>query len=89
MPIYVYKCCDQEWESFHRIEDRDAESCPVCGKTAERVFRGARVAVFKPDYYEHIRPDKVLYIESKRQLKEECKRASEEFGIERMAESLL
>ena len=90
MPLYTYAHCGERWEAFHMIAERDTELCPACGEKAARPFLPSKnISTFPAMWYEHIRPDKSVFITSKQQLKEECKKASREFGIEVMAESLL
>ena len=73
MPRYDYQCekCGRKWESFHSIDERDNEKC--CGKEATRLITMGAVDIWKPMWYNDI-CEEPIYIESKRQLKEECKK---------------
>lgn len=73
---YEYYCenCGKEFDEVRTMEERnDPIDCLVCGSSdTHRTFRsGCNVFVFEPMWYEHIAEDPI-YIESKRQLKEEC-----------------
>ena len=73
MPRYDYECreCGKKWEAFHSINDRRDERC--CGKEASLVIGASVVQVFKPMWYADI-CETPIYVESKRQLKNECKK---------------
>lgn len=76
MPRYDVVCewCGKETEVWVRIDERDNIACPACGRPARRraVYRFA-AHIWKPQWFEHI-DTKPIYIESKKQLREECKK---------------
>jgi len=75
MPVYAYKCnyCKTIVELFRAIRERNCISICDCGKDRERILTTASVEVWKPQWFEHIDINPI-YIESKSQLKEECKK---------------
>ena len=74
MPTYLYKCniCKREYEAFHLIKTRHAETC--CGKQAEILVSPVAIHIFKP-FISHELNEGAPLIESKRQYKEELKKA--------------
>lgn len=42
MPIYQYECeeCQQEFEEFKTIDDRETTKCPVCDGEAKLIPSG-------------------------------------------------
>ena len=87
MPRYDYSCyaCGVEFEANVPVEQRDSVSCPRCGATqsvARRTVYPFAAHIWKPQWFEHI-DTKPIWIESKRQLKEECeKRGLIPIGLE-------
>lgn len=37
MPLYEYKCgpCEDEWETYHKVDNRSEEYCMTCTEKAE------------------------------------------------------
>jgi len=75
MPYYDYECeCGRKFDEFKRIDERHFAKCPSCGKKARMVFTGTnQVSIFTPAWFHDI-CEESMYITSKRQLKEECKK---------------
>jgi len=73
MPTYDYECdkCGRKFEEVRMIAERDSVSC--CGQKAIRLITIGSVITFKPMVYTDICETPIL-IESKKQLKEECKK---------------
>ena len=75
MPRYGYRCeeCKNGWDEFKSMEENNDTNCPKCGKKAVRDYSKSttRFFPFKPMWYTDI-CEKPLWIESKKQLKEEC-----------------
>ena len=74
MPTYDYKCqrCGKVFEAFNTMASFKGQRCECGGKCEVFFGRGGAAAhVFKPMWYHDI-CEKSLWIESKRQLKEEC-----------------
>lgn len=82
MPLYDYQCeaCSHEFEAFNSMANRRRQRCEKCDGRAVIVIRAAAVHLFQPDWYEDI-THKPLWIETKRQLREECKK----HGVEAVA----
>ena len=74
MPVYDYRCgnCGAEWNHYKTIADRKTCYCK-CGAIGNIVPSTPSVVLFKPRWHPHI-TSKPLYIESKKQLKEECRK---------------
>ena len=74
---YAYYCgnCENEWENFHTIEDRQNEWCGKCGYQAHiDMSKYTRaIHVFKPFISQEMSETDVT-ITSKRQYKEELKK---------------
>jgi len=76
MPLYDYKCpsCSNEEEAVERIDDRNNHNCS-CGVKMTIQIKPANL---RPDFpagmWENFSEDGPIYIGSKQQLKEECKR---------------
>lgn len=73
MPRYDYQCekCGRKWEATRFISERDEETC--CGKNATRLITMGVIDIWKPMWYNDI-CEEPLYIESKKQLREECRK---------------
>jgi len=77
MPTYGVFCekCDNRWEVFRPIKDRrKLGSCPKCKSRKTKQYFGNTkgLFVFEKRFFEHLSPEGV-FIESKKQLREECK----------------
>jgi hypothetical protein len=77
MPIYHLKCnwCDKIFDAYSRIEDIDKIRCE-CGGDAIVWFGGLKqvgVLIWRPYWEENITHQPVL-VESKKHLKELCKK---------------
>ena len=74
MPIYQYSCnsCGKRFEELRKIESRHQAKCE-CGSSATLQISKANPILFKPQFFEHL-DTKPVWVESKRQLKEECKK---------------
>ena len=87
MPRYDFACrsCGIEFEANVPVAERDNVACPRCGAVLGVVRRAVypvAVHLWKPQFFEHI-DVKPIWIESKRQLKEECaKRGLIPIGLE-------
>ena len=77
MPLYPYFCpnCNHEWEAVHKMEERLEERCPICGDKARIHFGRLKPSphFFPEGWWEDLDVEPI-YISSKRQLKEECKK---------------
>lgn len=75
MPIYQYQCpeCNREWENLLSVADRGTERCRDCHALATQVFAAPAVHTWTPGYFYHL-DTKPIYIESKEQLRDECKK---------------
>lgn len=76
MPNYDYRCdvCNQDWEEFNSIKQRNNSNCPSCDNAGTlRITTGRKPIVFQSQYFEHIAADPV-YAGSKQQLKDHLKR---------------
>ena len=78
MPLYDFKCLEGHIkEVIMTLEVHDEKKPVVCksfGKEMKQVYTlGANIRIFKAEFYDHIGPQPI-FIESKRQLKEECER---------------
>lgn len=75
MPLYTWICnepeCSHQFSGFCKISEREYQECPVCSSAARQAISAPRVHIFQPGWWHDI-ASKPLYIESKRQLKEEC-----------------
>lgn len=74
MPLYDFRCykCHKEFEGFKRISDLNPQ-CKSCGGETEVVLNTKGRDWFKPHWNENI-DNKPIYIESKKQYKEECQK---------------
>ena len=76
MPLYDYECpeCKSAEEGFEKIKDRHNHNCS-CGVKMLLITKPANL---RPDFpagmWESFSEDGPIYIGSKQQLKEECKR---------------
>ncbi len=76
MPIYDVLCkCGHIWEVVRAMKDNDKlGGCPKCESSDVQIYLGAGIHtnVFEKRFFEHLSAEGV-YIESKKQLREECK----------------
>ncbi len=75
MPLYTYQCesCEEVFETLRSMHDEGEQLCK-CGSPAHRTIgRANNVHTFKEGWWENL-DHMPVYIESKRQLKEVCKR---------------
>lgn len=76
MPLYNYQCksCAAEFEELRSIDSRKGAVCPKCESPAKLVVAAGsgRYHAFPEGWFEHIGP-KPIYIETKKQLQQECK----------------
>jgi putative FmdB family regulatory protein len=72
MPLYDYECphCQYRFEAIVRVDD--VVDCPQCGRRCQRL-PSFKVDIFKPFWHEDF-GDEPVYIESKQQYKELCKK---------------
>ena len=75
MPTYDMACekCKRVHEISCPILERNNQDCPDCKGKLERIFTPPAVSVWKPDWW-YVSPKEKLWIESKRQLFDECKK---------------
>jgi len=74
MPIYVYKCsCAKILEIFKPLSSLDSPVQCECGQIMKRQVASSNPHIWKPGFWEHI-SEQPIYIESKKQLKEVCKK---------------
>lgn len=77
MPIYEYQCseCNERYEEFKKIDDRHFSHCPKCkSRGVLKIASSIGKDWFRAHWNEDISTDGPIYIESKRQYKEECKK---------------
>jgi len=75
MPRYKYEC-DRCGDNFHKtvkIEDRHNVMCRCGGRAVKLLAIGAGIEIFEPMMYNDI-CETPIWVESKKQLKEECKK---------------
>ncbi len=75
MPLYDYECpgCGLEDEYINSIAERQTQPCENCGENMIQKISLGRYIPFKEGWYEHI-DRKPMYISSKRQLRDECRK---------------
>ena len=77
MPLHDYECekCQKTFEHFCKVEDlRKEVECPECKTVSKRIITVQNsFDAFKPFWCDRISWDPI-YIESKKQLSEECKK---------------
>lgn len=77
MPLYTWICnepeCSHKFSAFCKIADRELQKCPVCKAPARQAISAPKVHIFQPSWWNDI-ASKPLWIESKKQLKEECEK---------------
>jgi len=76
MPLYEYECgkCGTSFDEYVDVKDRNNVRCKRCGELADRLIsRSTGLNIFKPMWYEDI-CEKPIWVESRKQLKEECKK---------------
>ena len=75
MPLYDFKCleCGREFEEFSKIEGRLQVVCK-CGGSTQILLSPPHRDWFRPHLNEHLDPDKSIFISSKGQYKELCKK---------------
>ena len=79
MPTYDFECkdCTENFEDFAFINDRGDVKCPKCDGETKIVHNvGVAPHIFREGWYEHV-STKPLYITSKRQLLDACKKESD------------
>lgn len=82
MAIYDYECevCGKEWEESRPMADyKKPAICPKCGGEGHKLIKSARIGGFKAMWFRDIDVEPI-YVTSKRQLREECKKRATEFG---------
>jgi len=92
MPTYDYKCvkCGHEWDDFKPIKDRHKVRCVRCNGRGKIMVgkHPAGVQVWPAMWWEHI--DEVpIYCRNKQEVKDACKRVSEETDCAREAQALM
>jgi putative FmdB family regulatory protein len=76
MPLYDYLCnnCGKDFEAINEVREREFCACPDCGNPAKLIFSSVgRKDWFREGFWEDF-DIKPIYVSSKRQLKELCKR---------------
>jgi len=77
MPLYRYQCkeCNHEFEEYRPIDRRYDVLCPECGEGKIEIIikKPASYHPFPEGWWEHL-DVKPIYISSRRQLKDECKK---------------
>jgi len=75
MPNYDFFCktCGKTIERMVSIKESESVKCGKCGEMMIKLFSAPRLDLFKPMVYEDICETPIL-IESKKQLREECKK---------------
>lgn len=73
MPIYTVQCpsCNIKYDALVSVEDRHNILCNECNETVEIVLTAPKVHTFPAGYWDNLDINPV-YIDSKKQLKEEC-----------------
>ena len=71
MPLYRLKCkvCDNVFEEFAKVDDRNDIKCE-CGGETSIVIQPTTFHIFKPFYHPNL-DKKPVWIKSKKHLKEE------------------
>lgn len=74
MPNYDYRCaeCGNIFEEHRSVAERRMARC-ACGAVPELQLGSSQPIIFKEGLYEHLGL-KSVYVSSKRQLKDECKK---------------
>ena len=79
MPIYEYFCeCGHEWENVHTMDDRHNEKCPLCSKQGKIKISLSSPKVFHMVLHD-LDPEKPIEVNSRAELKAECKQRGVEF----------
>jgi len=76
MPLYDYTCpfCGRELESFNSVKHRKDEKCPSCNMFMTITIKTSNLRpTFPAGMWENI-SDEPIWIGSKHQLREECKK---------------
>ena len=75
MPIYEYYCkkCNKTFEKIACISERDNVLCG-CGRSPKVLISKQGKDWFRPFWNEHLDPKGPVYIESKKQYAQECKK---------------
>ena len=62
MPTYCYECndCDQTWNTFHGIDEKEEKCCFCLSEKIKKSFRSM---------VNNIKPDRFLYPEDKQQIR--------------------
>jgi len=73
MPLYDFKClnCNEEFEQFARIKDRNKVKCWCDGETEILITNSKNDDWFKPHFNEHFTGEPV-FVKSRRHMKELC-----------------
>ncbi len=76
MPTYDMECPKCKWagEVVCFIDERNRQPCPSCGSMAKIVFSVPFVQTWKPSWFGLNGPSDSVYITSKKQLFEECRK---------------
>ena len=75
MPLYKYECeeCGRYFDIYSSVEDRHDQYCPNCGSKLTKLISPIAVHIFEP-YVDDMMDDKPIYIETRRQKKEELRK---------------
>jgi len=78
VPLYEYECnsCERRWEAIAPVEERYSSPCPSCGHKPPTILIGGnkqQTKLFPEGWFRDIAYDPI-YITSRRQLREECKK---------------
>lgn len=78
MPVYPYRCLECQHKDDLVLtyeESQKPRTCPKCGKQFVKDWSRftSGIEIFKPQWFEHIDINPI-FIESRRQLHEECKK---------------
>lgn len=75
MPLYNYECdCGERFDEFVPYDRRNEVKCGKCSRLATKLLSTeSKPVVFEPMWYHDI-AERPIFVESKRQLKEECKK---------------
>lgn len=70
MPIYRYRCiqCDQQWDKFNKVDDRNDVQCPNNCDAEVKIVPGKFSVAYKCEGFAH----QELAMEKQQQLVQEC-----------------
>lgn len=74
--LYLYECpeCKRKWEEYQTVENRHNVKCVHCNIKANKLISSSGdILTFEPAWFHDI-CDESIYITSRKQLKEECKK---------------